>query len=208
MSHKSNFQCFNAVDGEGSHKSHTSRFPRIPQRGMVAHGEPLEESYLCSVYRHAQALEAFETPLYHSRPCHNQHPHQYVLRRPTRPEEPPVAHSGHEHHIHHHRYNKSVVLVKNSDPSFQRTIILRRRTLRSFGLFLEEISELMQYHIRKLYTLEGRKVSSLTPVTLPVYVNEIFDTFGFEVVSRLSFHDILIQHSESLRALVFQNCNS
>ncbi|KAF7665781.1 hypothetical protein LDENG_00133670 [Lucifuga dentata] len=165
MSHKHSFQCFSAIDGEGSHKSshplkhHTFRLPRIPQHGMVAHHEPLEECYLCSDYRHAQALEALETPLYHGQSYHHQHPHQYVLRRPARPEEPPMAHSG--CHIHHHRYNKRVVLVKNSDPSFQKTIVLRRRTLQSFGLFLEEVSELMHYNIRKLYTLEGSKIDSV-----------------------------------------------
>ncbi|XP_070782423.1 retinitis pigmentosa 1-like 1 protein [Enoplosus armatus] len=167
-SHKRNFQCFNAVGGEGSHKSshpfkhHTSRLPRIPQHGMVA---PLEECYLCSEYRHAQALEALETPvtpLCHTHtPYHHHHPHQYVLTGPTRPAEHPVAHSGHNRLIPHHRYNKKVVLVKNSDPSFRRTIVLYRRSLRSFGLFLEEVSELMQYHIRKFYTLEGRKIDNV-----------------------------------------------
>ncbi|GLD59791.1 retinitis pigmentosa 1-like 1 protein [Lates japonicus] len=164
-SHKRNFQCFNAVGGEGSHKSslpfkyHTGRLPRIPQHGMVAHHKPLEECYLCSEYRHAQALEALErqvSPLYHTHtPSHHYHPHQCVLGRPARPEE---AHSGHNRYIHHHRYNKRVMLVKNSDPSLRKTIILHRRSLHSFGLFLEEVSELMQYHIRKLYTLEGRKL--------------------------------------------------
>ncbi|KAM8725855.1 oxygen-regulated protein 1-like [Acanthopagrus schlegelii] len=167
-SHKQNFQCFNAVGGDGSHKSHLSykhhnvRLPRIPQHGMVANHEPPVECYLCSEYRHAQALEALETqatPLYHSHaPYHHHHPHQYVLRRP---EEHPVAHSGYNRHTHHHRYNKRVVLVKNSDPSFRKTIVLHRRSLRSFGLFLEEVSELMQYHIRKLYTLEGRKIDNV-----------------------------------------------
>lgn len=162
-----NFQCFNAVGGESSHKSglsfshHTSRLPRITQHGMVAHHESLEECYLCAEHRYAQAMEALETqvsPLCHIHtPYHHHHPHQYVVRGPIRPEE---AHSGHNRHIHHHRYNKRVTLVKNSDPSFSKTIILHRRSLRSFGLFLEEVSELMQYHIRKLYTLDGRKVRS------------------------------------------------
>ncbi|XP_030260759.1 oxygen-regulated protein 1-like [Sparus aurata] len=129
---------------------------------MMANHEPPEECYLCSEYRHAQALEALETqvtPLYHSHaPYHHHHPHQYVLRRP---EEHPVAHSGYNRHLHHHRYNKRVVLVKNSDPSFRKTIVLHRRSLRSFGLFLEEVSELMQYHVRKLYTLEGRKIDNV-----------------------------------------------
>lgn len=164
-SHKRNFQCFNAVGEEDSHKSslpfthHTTRLPRIPQHGMTAHHELLDECYLCAEYRHAQALEAVESqslPFYHAHsPYHHYHPHQYVLTGPSRPEQAPLDHG---HHSHHHRYNKRVVLVKSSDPSFRRTIILHRRSLRSFGLFLEEVSELMHYHIRKLYTQEGRKV--------------------------------------------------
>ena len=165
-SNKRNFQCFNAVGGEGSHKSslpfkhHTTRLPRIPQHGMAAHHELVDECCLCAEYRHAQALEAAESQslsFYHAHPpYHHYHPHQYVLTGPSRPEQAPLGHEHHSHH--HHRYSKRVVLVKGSDPSFRRTILLYRRSLRSFGLFLEEVSELMQYHIRKLYTQDGRKV--------------------------------------------------
>lgn len=158
-SHKSNFQCFNTV---GSHKSslpfkhHGGHLPRIGQHGLVARYDPLEECYFCSEYvRHAQALEALETqasPLCHSyAPCVHHQPHHYVPSRPAGPDGPSML---------NHRYNKKVVLVKNSDPSIRRTIVLHRRNLRSFGLFLEELSALMQYHIRKLYTLEGCKVRS------------------------------------------------
>ncbi|KAM6915121.1 retinitis pigmentosa 1-like 1 protein [Xenentodon cancila] len=167
-SHKRNFQCFNAVGGDGSHhsslpfKHHTTRLPRIPQHGVAAHHELIDECCLCAEYRHAQAVEAVESqslPLYHAHPpYHHYHPHQYVLTGPSRPEQAPL---GHERHGHHHRHNKWVVLVKNSDPSFRRTIILHRRSLRSFGLFLEEVSDLMQFHIRKVYTQEGRKIDSI-----------------------------------------------
>ncbi|CAB1427468.1 unnamed protein product [Pleuronectes platessa] len=159
-SHKRSFQCFNAVGGEGSHKSGT-RLPRIPQHGMVGHHEPLEVCCLCSEYRHAQALEALETqvlPLYQTHSLHHHHAHRCVLGRPARPDE---AHSGHGRHIHHHRHNKRLILVKNSDPSVRKTIVLHHRSIRSFGLFLEEVSELMQYHIRKLYTPEGRKIDNV-----------------------------------------------
>lgn len=161
-SHKHNFQCFDAVGCEGHVQNHTSRLPRITQHGMVEHHESLRECYLCSEYRHSQALEALETqatPVCHSCSSYlHHHPHQYVLSRPTRPEEHPMARSGYNQHVHHHRYSKTVVLVKNSDPSFRTTIVLRRRSIHSFSLFLEEVSELMQYHIRKVYTLDGRKV--------------------------------------------------
>uniref|UniRef100_A0A7N9B1J1 Doublecortin domain-containing protein n=1 Tax=Mastacembelus armatus TaxID=205130 RepID=A0A7N9B1J1_9TELE len=165
---KRSFQCFNTVGGEDAHRSsasfkhHTSHLPRIPRHGMVGHHEPLEECYLCSEYRHAQAWDALETqvsPLYHTHtPHHHHHPHRYVHSGATEPE---AAHSGQDHHIHHHRYNKRMMLVKNSDPSLRKTIILHRRNLRSFGLFLEEVSELMQYHIRKLYTLDGHKIDNV-----------------------------------------------
>ncbi|KAI4802421.1 hypothetical protein KUCAC02_020258 [Chaenocephalus aceratus] len=64
-------------------------------------------------------------------------------------------------HEHHQRHSKRLVLVKNSDPSSRKTIALHRRSLHSFGLFIEEVSELMQYHVRKLYTLDGRKIDNV-----------------------------------------------
>lgn len=188
-SHKRSFHCFNAVGGDG-YKHHTGRLPRIPQHGMVALHEPLEECYVCSEYRHAQALDALEaqaTPLFDSyMPYLHHHPRHYVLSRPAGPEEHPVMHSGHNHgHIHHHRHNKRVVLVKNSDPSFRKTIVLHRRSLRSFGLFLEEVSALMQYRIRKLYTLEGCKVRSRTlGTTVEDYVKI---TFVFMFMACMTF---------------------
>jgi hypothetical protein len=57
-----------------------------------------------------------------------------------------------------------MVLVKNSDPSYRRSIALHHGAPRSLGLFLEEVSELMQYRVRKLYTSEGHKVRP-TPST-------------------------------------------
>ncbi|XP_058610936.1 retinitis pigmentosa 1-like 1 protein, partial [Onychostoma macrolepis] len=67
----------------------------------------------------------------------------------------------HHHHHHHHRHSRKIVLVKNSDPSVRRTIVLHRRSLRSLALFMDEVSELMQCLIRKLYTLEGHKIDSV-----------------------------------------------
>ncbi|XP_068614563.1 dentin sialophosphoprotein-like [Brachionichthys hirsutus] len=132
---------------------------------MVSHYKPLEECYLCSEYRHAQALETLETlakpPCYSHPQYHSYDPHLYGHKRPTRPKEDPSGHN-----LCHHRYNKRVVLLKNSDPSFRKTIVLHRRSLGSFRLFLEEVSELMHYHTRKLYTLEGHKIDSIQSLTL------------------------------------------
>ncbi|KAK7906867.1 hypothetical protein WMY93_015479 [Mugilogobius chulae] len=158
MSHKHHFQCFQCVNGDGTQRSfnycrhHESRFPRIPQHGMAGYYNPHEDCCLCSECRHVQALE----PLYHA-PCYLHHP----LHIPRRPEQPPEGQPGQDHHIYHRRHHKRVVLVKNSDPSCRKTIVLHRRGLHSLGLFLEEASELMEYPIRKMYTLEGHKIESV-----------------------------------------------
>ncbi|MEQ2214971.1 hypothetical protein XENOCAPTIV_024970, partial [Xenoophorus captivus] len=155
--HKHNFHCFSALPFE----HHTTWLPRIPQHGMAAYQELEQECRLCSAYRHVQTLEDAENqllPFYHTHQPYHHQPHQYVLRGPSGHEE---THSANECHLHDRRNNKKIVLVKNSDPSFKKTIMLHFRGLRSFGLFLEEVSELMQYHIKKLYTQEGCKVDSV-----------------------------------------------
>ncbi|XP_014851680.1 PREDICTED: retinitis pigmentosa 1-like 1 protein [Poecilia mexicana] len=194
--HKRNFHCFNAVGGEGSHKSshpldhHTTWLPKIPQRGMAAYHELEQECCLCPACRPAHTLDDVENqllPFYHAHPpyYHHHHPHQYVLSGPSRHEE---THSANDCHLHHQRYNKKIVLVKNSDPSFRKTVILHRRGLRSFDLFLEEVSELMQYHIRKLYTQEGCKIDS---------VQSLLQCPGVLVcVGREPFHPLVMEDFE------------
>ncbi|KAG9337471.1 hypothetical protein JZ751_028662, partial [Albula glossodonta] len=109
-------------------------------------------------------------------------------RKPTRPdEEPPSSgHSGHHHHHHHpHRHRKRVVLVRNNDPAVRRTIVLNPKAVRSLRLFMDEISELMHTHIRKLYTLDGRKIDSIQSlIQCPSVV---------VCVGREPFHPLLVE---------------
>ncbi|KAK5617567.1 hypothetical protein CRENBAI_003818 [Crenichthys baileyi] len=130
---KHNFHCFSAVGGEGYHKSSL----------------PFEHhtTWLPRIPQHGMAA-------YHEL----EHKCRLCSAGPSGHEE---THSANECHLHDRRNNKKIVLVKNSDPSFKKTIMLHFRGLRSFGLFLEEVSELMQYHIRKLHTQEGCKVDSV-----------------------------------------------
>ncbi|XP_059369616.1 uncharacterized protein rp1l1b [Carassius carassius] len=111
----------------------------------------------------SEATGAYSNPWYHFQT----HPHsqQYTVKRPTQLEEAP-GHVEDHHHHHPHRHSRKIVLVKNSDPSVRRSIVLRRRSLRSLALFMDEVSELMQCLIRKLYTLEGHKVSLFLKYTL------------------------------------------
>uniref|UniRef100_A0A4W5QEJ8 Doublecortin domain-containing protein n=1 Tax=Hucho hucho TaxID=62062 RepID=A0A4W5QEJ8_9TELE len=140
-SHKRRFQCFDAISDEGGHHHPKPSLPfglrsapAPPARRSTHGGDTIHQETLedRGCYLCAQATEAREESL------------REAQREATAWYLPP-----------------KVVLVKNSDPSVRRTIVLHRRTLRSLGLFLEELSELMQYHIRKLYTLEGCKIDSV-----------------------------------------------
>uniref|UniRef100_A0A674JVF4 Doublecortin domain-containing protein n=1 Tax=Terrapene triunguis TaxID=2587831 RepID=A0A674JVF4_9SAUR len=54
---------------------------------------------------------------------------------------------------------KKITLVKNGDIGIRRSIILNHRNARSFKTLLDEISELLQFTVKKLYTVDGKKVS-------------------------------------------------
>ncbi|CAH2245612.1 retinitis pigmentosa 1-like 1 [Pelobates cultripes] len=55
------------------------------------------------------------------------------------------------------KIRKKITLVKNGDPNFRRPIILNRRNVRSFKAFIEDASDLLQYTVRRLYTVDGRR---------------------------------------------------
>ncbi|XDV41957.1 hypothetical protein PO909_010726 [Leuciscus waleckii] len=166
-SHKQSFQCFDTITDDPPLKpsfphGHCSATSFRGSSGSTRL-EPLEDRgcYLCVDHQQAKTMAseasgAYSNPWYHFQT----HPHaqQFTNRRPIRPEETPEQS---EDHHHHHRHSRKIVLVKNSDPSFRRTIVLHRRSLRSFPLFMDEVSELMQCLIRKLYTLQGHKIDSV-----------------------------------------------
>uniref|UniRef100_A0A9J7ZUC7 Rp1 like 1a n=1 Tax=Cyprinus carpio carpio TaxID=630221 RepID=A0A9J7ZUC7_CYPCA len=158
--HKRSFRCFDALLDDLSQKVplpfgvRTITTPRGTH--SIKHLEQLEDGgcYLCSDHRYVKPINmeaAGKRPaVWH----HHSYPHN-TRCKPSRPEEPP---SGHQRH---HRHPKRIVLVKNNDPTVRRSIILSRRTARSLRVFLDEISELMQCHVKKLYTLEGRKIDNI-----------------------------------------------
>ncbi|XP_010137983.1 PREDICTED: retinitis pigmentosa 1-like 1 protein [Buceros rhinoceros silvestris] len=63
----------------------------------------------------------------------------------------------------HHgpRIPKKITLVKNGESGFRRSIILNRRNARSFKTLLDEISEILQFPVKKLYTVDGKKIDSM-----------------------------------------------
>lgn len=159
--HKRSFKCFDALLDDLSQKVPLPfgvRTITTPRGTHSVHRlEQLEDGgcYLCSDRRYVKPVD-MEAAGRRPAVWHHSHPHS-SRKKPTRPEEPPSAHSGQ----HYHRHSKRIVLVKNNDPTVRRSIILSRRTARSLRVFLDEISELMQCNVRKLYTLDGRKIDSI-----------------------------------------------
>lgn len=172
MSHKNSFQCFDAVVDKPS--TTTGHNFALPQNSSFTstHLEQLENRRcsLCSESQQAKSVTSEVSGNESASWYQPQSPsHQHTPRRPMRPEGDPaygVAHHRHKrHHPQHqpqhqaqHRHCKRIVLVKNSNPSIQKTVLLRRKPLHSLGVFMDDVSELMQCLIRKLYTLDGRKV--------------------------------------------------
>ncbi|XP_063771153.1 retinitis pigmentosa 1-like 1 protein [Pseudophryne corroboree] len=62
------------------------------------------------------------------------------------------------------KLRKKIVLVKNGDPTIRHSIILNRRNTRNFRTFLEDASDLLQYTVRKLYTVDGRRLENIQAV--------------------------------------------
>ncbi|XP_058879753.1 retinitis pigmentosa 1-like 1 protein [Acipenser ruthenus] len=156
--HKRSFKCFDALLDDLSHKVplpfgvRTITTPRGTH--CINRLEQLEDGgcYLCSDRWQVKPISVEAagrkpTPWQSSRPASSR-------RRPSRLEELPGKHAA-------HRHPKRITLVKNSDPAVRRTIILNKITARSLKVFLEEISELLQYTIRRLYTQDGRKIDSI-----------------------------------------------
>ncbi|KAJ7341337.1 hypothetical protein JRQ81_005312 [Phrynocephalus forsythii] len=61
---------------------------------------------------------------------------------------------------------KKITLVRNGDVTAQHPFVLSRKNARSFRTLLDEISEIMQYTVKKLYTLDGKKIDNLQTVLL------------------------------------------
>ncbi|XP_053316470.1 retinitis pigmentosa 1-like 1 protein [Spea bombifrons] len=62
------------------------------------------------------------------------------------------------------KLRKKITLVKNGDPSVRRSIVLNRRNARSFKAFIEDASDLLQYSVRRLYTVDGRRIENMQGV--------------------------------------------
>ena len=56
---------------------------------------------------------------------------------------------------------KKTTIMKNGEPDIKHTVLLNRKTAQTFEQVLKTISDILQFAVRKLYTMEGAPVSLL-----------------------------------------------
>uniref|UniRef100_UPI0037E751E8 retinitis pigmentosa 1-like 1 protein n=1 Tax=Semicossyphus pulcher TaxID=241346 RepID=UPI0037E751E8 len=153
--HKRSFKCFDALLDDLSQKVplpfgvRTVTTPRGTH--TIKHLEQLQDGgcYLCSDRRQAKPINMEMARKHPSIWYHDS-------RRPHHPEASPSSPSGHLHYR-----QRRILLVRNSEPGMRRSMVLSRRSTRSLRAFLDEVSEVMQFHVRKLYTAEGRRIENV-----------------------------------------------
>uniref|UniRef100_K7FEP5 Doublecortin domain-containing protein n=1 Tax=Pelodiscus sinensis TaxID=13735 RepID=K7FEP5_PELSI len=96
---------------------------------------------------------------------------------------------------------KKITLVKNGDVGVRRSIILNRRNARSFKTLLDEISELLQFTVKKLYTVDGKKIDSMQAL---LHCPSVLVCVGREPFKPLVLENSRRQLSEKLPGLATQ----
>uniref|UniRef100_A0A4W3JGI7 Doublecortin domain-containing protein n=1 Tax=Callorhinchus milii TaxID=7868 RepID=A0A4W3JGI7_CALMI len=102
----------------------------------------------------------------------------------------------HSHHIH--KGPKKITMIKNGDADIHHSIILNKRNAQNFRNFLDEISELMQYNVRKLYTVEGRKIDNLQAL---FHCPSVLVCVGHEPFKPVTYENLRRNPSEKLPGL-------
>lgn len=117
------------------------------------------KSYICSDSRKVKPINLALArkklpPWYHARPVSSRRRTVQQARffpgRNIHKQEPVLV-----------RTPKKLLVFRNGDPSVKHTVVLNKRTTPTFASILEYISELVQFHVVKLHTADGRRVSVL-----------------------------------------------
>lgn len=109
-------------------------------------------SYICSDKKYVQPIAG--------RKVGNQRTSRPLSARKQGQHEDPEEEFSATHFQQVPKVRKKIVLVKNGDSTIRRSIVLNRRNARNLRNFLEDASDLLQYTVRRLYAVDGRRVSS------------------------------------------------
>ncbi|XP_054622538.1 oxygen-regulated protein 1 [Dunckerocampus dactyliophorus] len=64
------------------------------------------------------------------------------------------------------RTPRRLVVIKNKDPTVRRTIVLQKRTAPTFDALLDYLSQILQFPVLKLYSVDGRRIRGLAALIL------------------------------------------
>ncbi|XP_056277691.1 oxygen-regulated protein 1 [Pseudoliparis swirei] len=64
------------------------------------------------------------------------------------------------------RTPKRLVVIRNRDPFVKRTIVLQRRTAPTFDALLDYLSQILQFPVLKLFSMDGRRIDGLAGLIL------------------------------------------
>ncbi|XP_051944186.1 oxygen-regulated protein 1 [Hippocampus zosterae] len=64
------------------------------------------------------------------------------------------------------RTPRRLVVIKNKDPDVRRTIVLQKRTAPTFDALLDYLSQILQFPVLKLYSIDGRRIGGLAALIL------------------------------------------
>ncbi|XP_061777027.1 oxygen-regulated protein 1 [Nerophis ophidion] len=64
------------------------------------------------------------------------------------------------------RTPKRLVVIRNKDPTVRRTIVLQKRTAPTFDALLDYLSQVLQFPVLKLYSVDGRRIGGLAALIL------------------------------------------
>ncbi|XP_044146871.1 retinitis pigmentosa 1-like 1 protein [Bufo gargarizans] len=113
-------------------------------------------SYICSDKKYVQPMAG--------RKVGNQRASRPVSARRQGQHEDPDEEYSTTHFQQVPKVRKKLVLVRNGDPTIRRSIILNRKNARNIRTFLEDASDLLQYTVKRLYTVDGRRIENIQGV--------------------------------------------
>ncbi|XP_077365066.1 uncharacterized protein LOC144009286 [Festucalex cinctus] len=118
------------------------------------------KSYICSDNHKVKPINLALArrklaPWYHARPVSSRRRNLQRARAFPGRQEPMLVHTP-----------KRLVVFRNGDPSVKHTVVLQKRSTTTFEWILEYISEMMQFHVVKLHTADGRRVEGLPSLIL------------------------------------------
>ncbi|XP_056289914.1 oxygen-regulated protein 1-like [Pseudoliparis swirei] len=122
------------------------------------------KSYICSDTRKVKPIDLAVArrklaPWYHARPVSSR-------RRTVQQARFFPGRNFHKEESMLVRTPKTLLVFRNGDPTVEHSVVLHKRTTTTFESILEYISELMQFHVRRLHTADGRRVDGLPGLML------------------------------------------